>query len=185
MLNKKSPKKLLNPGIYKNKDQDKIIKKIIHSQKLHIKNQVENGASVIQIFDSWAGLLDNNKIDKYIYQPTQELVEYVKSLGVKVICFPRGINFYKEYCEIVKPDAISIDYDVDPISIAKDINIPIQGGLDPKSLLLDKKEMLKNAQKYLEVFKNHQYIFNLGHGVLPETSPENVKTLVDFVKDFK
>ena len=109
----------------------------------------------------------------------------MKSLGVEVICFPRGIKFYKEYCEIVKPDAISIDYDVDPISIAKDINIPIQGGLDPKSLLLDKKEMLKNAQKYLEVFKNHQYIFNLGHGILPETSPENVKTLVDFVKDFK
>ena len=80
---------------------------------------------------------------------------------------------------------LSIDYEVDPALIAKEINIPIQGGLDPKFLLLDKKEMLIKAKKYLEIFKNHQYIFNLGHGVLPETNPENVKILVEFVKDFK
>ena len=69
--------------------------------------------------------------------------------------------------------------------IAENINIPIQGGLDPKCLLLDKADMLKNAKKYLEIFKDHKYIFNLGHGVMPETNPDNVKILVDFVKDFK
>ena len=106
-------------------------------------------------------------------------------MGVEVICFPRGIKFYKEYCDLVKPNAISIDYEVDPIKIANDINIPIQGGLNPNFLLLDKKEMLNNASKYLEIFKHHQYIFNLGHGVLPETNPENLKILIEFVKDFK
>ena len=85
----------------------------------------------------------------------------------------------------MKPSAINIDYEVDPIKIAENINIPIQGGLDPKCLLLDKADMLKNAKKYLEIFKNHKYIFNLGHGVMPETNPDNVKILVDFVKDFK
>jgi len=185
MLNKKSPKKTLDPNIYKNSDQDKILNKIIYTQKLHIKKQVENGASIIQIFDSWAGLLETDKFDKYIYQPTKELVDFVKSLGVEAICFPRGIKSYKKYCEIIKPNAISIDYEVDPNKIAEEIDIPIQGGLDPKCLLLEKKEMLKNAKKYLEIFKNHQYIFNLGHGVIPETKPENVKTLVDFVKAFK
>ena len=185
MLNKKSPKKKLDTNIYKNSDLDKILNKIINTQKLHIKKQVENGASIIQIFDSWAGLLETNKFDKYIYQPTKELVDFVKSLGVEAICFPRGIKSYKEYCDIVKPSAISIDYEVNPNKIAEDIDIPIQGGLDPKCLLLDKKDMLKSAQKYLEIFKNHQYIFNLGHGVIPETKPENVKILVDFVKDFR
>tara|TARA_Y100001960_G_scaffold188141_1_gene197316 strand:- start:146 stop:1087 length:942 start_codon:yes stop_codon:yes gene_type:complete len=185
MLNKKSPKKKLDTNIYKNSDLDKILNKIINTQKLHIKKQVENGASIIQIFDSWAGLLETNKFDKYIYQPTKELVDFVKSLGVEAICFPRGIKSYKEYCDIVKPSAISIDYEVNPNKIAEDIDIPIQGGLDPKCLLLDKKDMLKSAQKYLEIFKNHQYIFNLGHGVIPETKPENVKMLVDFVKDFR
>tara|TARA_Y100000590_G_scaffold180371_1_gene205571 strand:+ start:2419 stop:3420 length:1002 start_codon:yes stop_codon:yes gene_type:complete len=185
MLNKKSPKNILDKDIYKYPDQEKLLKQIIHTQKIHIKKQVENGASIIQIFDSWAGLLENNKYEKYIYQPTKELVNYIKSLGVNVICFPRNIKNYKEYCETVKPNAISIDYEVDPNKIAKNINIPIQGGLDPKCLLLEKTDMLKNAKKYLEIFKNHKYIFNLGHGVMPTTNPENVKILVEFVKDFK
>ncbi len=185
MLNKKSPKHIIDPDIFNNPENDKILKKIIHTQKLHIKKQVEYGATIIQIFDSWAGLLEKNKFEKYIYTPTKELVDYVKSLGVEAICFPRGIKFYKEYCEIVKPSAISIDYEVDPNRIANEINIPIQGGMHPKCLLLDKNEMLKNTKKYLDIFKNHKYIFNLGHGVLPETNPENVKILVEFVKDYK
>ena len=57
--------------------------------------------------------------------------------------------------------------------------------MDPKYLLLDKNVMLKNAKKYLEIFKDHRYIFNLGHGVMPDTKPENLKILADFVKDFK
>ena len=57
--------------------------------------------------------------------------------------------------------------------------------MDPKCLLLEKNEMLKNAKKYLEIFKNHNYIFNLGHGMIPETNPDSVKILVDFVKEFK
>ncbi len=185
MFNQKSPKKILNQDIYNNINNNYLLEKIIHTQKLHIKKQVENGATIIQIFDSWAGLLEYKYFDRYIYNPTKELVNYVKSLDVEAICFPRGIKFYKEYCDIVKPNVISIDYEVDPTKIAKEINIPIQGGLDPKFLLLNKKEMLINAKKYLEIFKNHQYIFNLGHGVLPETNPENIKILVDFVKDFK
>ena len=68
---------------------------------------------------------------------------------------------------------------------AEKIEIPIQGGMNPNFLLLEKNEMLKNARKYLEIFKNHKYIFNLGHGVIPQTNPENVKILVDYVKEFK
>ena len=185
MLNKKSPKKNLDENIFNNPQHDDLITKIIKAQKIHIKNQVESGASLIQIFDSWAGLLDEEKKEKYIYQPTKEIVEFTKKLGVEVICFPRNIKNYKKFCEIVNPSAVSIDYDVDPIKIAESINIPIQGGMDPKCLLLDKNDMLKNAKRYLEIFKNHKYIFNLGHGVLPETKPENVKILVDYVKDFK
>ena len=102
-----------------------------------------------------------------------------------MICFPREIKNYKEFCEIVKPDVISIDYNVDPLSIIKNIKIPIQGGLDPKVLLSDKETLKKEATKYLEIFKNHPYIFNLGHGILPETNPEMVEYLVNTVKEFK
>ena len=140
---------------------------------------------IIQIFDSWAGLLAKEKLDKYIYQPTKEIVEYTKSLERRSNMFSKRYKLHKEYCDIIKPNAISIDYETNPIKIAEDINIPIQGGLDPKYLLLDKDDMIKSAKKYLEIFKNHKYIFNLGHGVMPDTNPENIKILVDFVKDYK
>ncbi len=184
MLNRQSPKKI-NKEIYNFPNESELIKKIINTQKLHIKKQVDSGATIIQIFDSWAGILEDKKKDKYIYQPTKEIVQFTKNLGVEVICFPRCINSYKEYCDIVMPNAINIDYDVNPINIAENIDITIQGGMDPKCLLLDKDEMLKNAKKYLEIFKDHKYIFNLGHGIMPETKPDNVRMLVDFVKNFK
>ena len=130
-------------------------------------------------------MLEKNDYDKYIYNPTFELVDYVKSLKVPIICFPRGIKDYKSYCEIIKPDVVSIDYDVDPYKIQKLIKIPIQGGLDPKILLTDKDNLKKEANKYLEIFKDHPYIFNLGHGVLPETNPDMVEYLVNIVKDHK
>jgi len=183
MLNKQSPRNL-NKDLYNYKNQDELIKKIIHVQKLHIKNQVESGASIIQIFDSWAGLLNKDKYEKYIYKPTQELVDYTKSLGVEVICFPRSINSYLEYCNEIKPNVISIDYEVDPLEIARNINIPIQGGLAPQTLLTDKENLKKEAKKYLDIFKDHPYIFNLGHGVLPETDPGMIDYLVKIVKDY-
>ena len=113
------------------------------------------------------------------------MVNYTKSLGVPVICFPKGIKNYKEYCEIVKPDVISIDYEVDPKLIRNQINIPVQGGLDPKVLLTDKENIKKNVLNYLNIFKDHPYIFNLGHGVLPETNPEDMSYLVEIVNNFK
>ena len=116
--------------------------------------------------------------------PTLNLVDYVKSLNIPVICFPRGIKNYKNYCDIVKPDVINIDYDIDPVSICKQIKIPVQGGLDPKILLTDKENLKKETLKYLKTFKDHPYIFNLGHGVLPETNPDMVEYLVKTVKDF-
>ena len=112
------------------------------------------------------------------------LVEYIKSLNIPVICFPRGIKDYKSYCEIVNPDAICIDYEVDPTQIRKDIKIPVQGGMDPKVLLADKDDLKKEATKYLDIFKDHPYIFNLGHGVLPETDPNMMDYLVKTVKDY-
>ena len=128
--------------------------------------------------------MDENDLPNYIYNPTLSLVNYVKSLNVPAICFPRGIKNYKNYCDIVNPDAVNIDYNVDPISISKSINIPVQGGLDPKVLLTDTSNLKKQALKYLDIFKDHPYIFNLGHGVLPGTNPEMVDYLVKIVKDY-
>ena len=185
MINQQSPKKNLKRDFFKDNFLINRILLILEKfLKVHIKNQIENGANVIQIFDSWAGLLEESDLPNYVYTPTLNLVNYVKSLKVPVICFPREIKNYKEYCEIVKPDAISIDYNIDPKDILKNIKIPVQGGLNPKILLTDKETLKKEALKYLDIFKDHPYIFNLGHGVLPETAPDMVEYLVNTVKDY-
>ena len=185
MINKHSPKKELIGDFFKDEFLiNKILLILEKFLKLHINHQIKNGATVIQIFDSWAGLLEEKDLPNYVYIPTLNLVNYVKSLNIPVICFPRGIKSYKNYCDIVKPDVVNIDYQVDPILISKDIKIPVQGGLDPKILLTDTENLKKHALKYLETFKDHPYIFNLGHGVLPETNPSMVDYLVKMVNDY-
>ena len=184
MINKISPKKKLKVDFFKDEFLiNRLLSIIDKFLKIHIKNQVEAGATIIQIFDSWAGLLEKN-IPEYIYIPTLSLVEYTKSLGVPVICFPRGIKDYKNFCDIVKPSAVNIDYDIDPKDIVKNIDIPIQGGLDPKILLQDEDTLEKETKKYLNIFKDHPYIFNLGHGIQPQTKIEMVEKLVKTVRSF-
>ena len=80
---------------------------------------------------------------------------------------------------------VSIDYNVDPKKIIKEVKIPIQGGLDPKTLLTDEETLKKETEKYLNIFKDHPYVFNLGHGILPETKIEMVENLIKIVRNFK
>ena len=185
MINKVSPKNGLSPSFFEdigliNKLLDTLDKFI----KLHIKNQVNAGATIIQIFDSWAGLIEND-LEKYLYNPTLSLVNYTKNLGVPVICFPRSISDYNKFCKIVKPSMVNIDYNINPKTLIDKIDIPIQGGLDPKVLLTNKDNLKREVTKYLQIFRDHPYVFNLGHGILPETKIEMVEELIKIVRNFK
>ena len=185
MINKVSPKNGLISNFFSDKGLINTLLKILDKFiKTHIKNQVNAGATMIQIFDSWSGLIKYD-FDKYLYNPTLSLVDYTKSLGVPVICFPRGITDYSQFCRIVKPSMVNIDYDVDPKNFIKSVDIPIQGGLHPEVLLTNKDHLKKEVNKYLEIFRDHPYVFNLGHGILPETKIEMVEELVKIVRDFK
>ena len=185
MINQESPKLGLKKNFFENKSLiDKALLIIEKFLKIHIKHQIKNGAQIIQIFDSWAGLLNEKDLQNYIYKPTLNLVEYIKSFNIPVICFPRNIKNYKNYCNIVNPSVICIDYNTDPKEISKNIEIPVQGGMDPKVLLTDKENLKKEVKKYLNIFNDHPYIFNLGHGILPETDPQMMDYLVKMVKDY-
>ena len=189
MINRQSPKKNFNfEEIIKNNTLTReLYKKLEEIICLHIKNQVDAGANIIQIFDSWAGLLPENQLKDYCYEPTKRIVEFVKKLNIPVICFPRGIGKnYEDFCSSVKPDCISIDYEVDPNWIKQKIKTPvIQGGLDPKVLLKNRGDIEIEVKKYLDIFRDQPYIFNLGHGVLPETKPETIKFVTSLVREYK
>ena len=141
-------------------------------------------ALIIQIFDSWAGLAKKEFLGEVIYDPNAELVEYVKSFNVPVICFPREIENYIEFVNEVSPSVISLDYNVNINKIVKKVKIPTQGNLDPKILLTDKENLRNHTLEILNNFKEHPHIFNLGHGVLPQTDPNMVDYLVNLVKNY-
>ena len=184
MLNRNSPKKKLKKILSDKPLLLDMIKYINGFLEQHIKRQIESGVDIIQIFDSWAGLVKEKDLEDFIYNPTKKLVKFTKSMNKPCICFPRNIINYYDYTEIVKPSVISIDYNVNPVKIAKNINIPVQGGMDPKVLLTNKKNLEKVAKYYLNTFKNHPYIFNLGHGVLPQTDPNMVDYLIKIIRKF-
>jgi len=189
MLNKESPKNNFDFNkITKDKDlTNKLLEKITEFICLHIDKQIEAGADTIQIFDSWAGLLPKKELQNYCYNPTSKIIDHLKSKKINVICFPKGIGEdYLDFCSVVKPDCVSIDYETDPKWIKEKLNgLPIQGGLDPKILLTDKENIKMNVEKYLNIFKDYPYVFNLGHGVLPETKPEIIEYVINIVRNKK
>ena len=189
MLDLKVKKKKLDQNRFHEErmNLNKIIDHLIKYLKLHIKNQIEAGADVVQIFDSWAGLLPENMINDLCYVPNLKLVEFCRNEKISNICFPKGINKnYENFNNLVKPDGINIDSNIDPIWAKKKLkNVVIQGGLDPNVLLKSEEEIMKGATKYINSFRDFPYVFNLGHGLLPETDPDKVEMLIKFYRNSK
>jgi uroporphyrinogen decarboxylase len=188
MINKGSPKKNIKfLKKLKKKEVIKIIKRLEHLIYIHCKEQILAGADIIQLFDSWAGLIEKKNLKEFCINPNKNIVNKIKKNfpNNPIICFPKGINkninnFIKE----VKPHGISIDYDINLKKLNLNNDVVFQGGMNPKFLLGNNKRMFNEVKKYLNFFKNKPYIFNLGHGILPKTKPENVKRLVEFVRSY-
>ena len=170
----------------KKSDINQIIDKLHEYLCVHIDNQIKAGADVIQIFDSWAGLIPEQDLVNYCINPNLRLVNFCKENNIPVVCFPKGIGKnYKKFNDIVKPHGINLDYTIDPIWAKQNLkNVVVQGGLDPKILLSDESQIIKNTEKYLNIFNDIPYVFNLGHGLLPETDPDKVEKLINFYRKY-
>jgi len=153
----------------------------------HIENQINAGADVVQVFDSWAGLLPVKDLPNYCYIPNLKIVEFCKNNKIPVICFPKGLKEnYQEFNNIVKPNGLSLDYDVSPVWAKQNLkNVVLQGGLNPNFLFLNDEQIKEKTTIYLKVFKDIPYVFNLGHGLLPETDPDKLKKLIKFYREYK
>ena len=170
----------------KKSDINQIIDKLHEYLCVHIDNQIKAGADVIQIFDSWAGLIPEQDLVNYCINPNLRLVDFCKENNIPVVCFPKGIGKnYKKFNDIVKPHGINLDYTIDPSWAKQNLkNVVVQGGLDPKILLSDESQIIKNTEKYLNIFNDIPYVFNLGHGLLPETDPDKVEKLIKFYREY-
>ena len=148
----------------------------------HAEMQIDCGIDAFQIFESAAEHLNDEQFNKWCIQPTKKIIESIKKIkDIPIIGFPRNTNLtcYKKYSNIDKLDCITLDYNF-PLDIINELNdkIVFQGNLDPKHLLKDSPNLSQKIEEILFAFRERPHIFNLGDGVLPETSIEKVEQML-------
>lgn len=149
--------------------------------------QVENGAEALQLFDTWAGVLDEDGFERLVIQPTREILGRVWAVHpeIQVIGFPRGASErYIGYVERTGICAVGIDTDVDPAWAAQALQsrCAVQGNLDPNLLISGGREMREAVRRILDELSGGPFVFNLGHGILPPTPIENVSEVLAMVR---
>ncbi len=153
----------------------------------YLIDQVKAGADVVQIFDTWAGVLDEDGFERWCVAPTAEIVRRLKAAvpTAKVIGFPRGAGAKLErYAKMTGVDGVSIDWSV-PLAYARERlqgRVAVQGNLDPMVLMAGGAALEQAVRRIRTGLGDGRFIFNLGHGILPETPVEHVKRLVELVR---
>ena len=155
---------------------------------LFLIEKLRAGVDVLQIFDTWAGVVPEEKRESFIQKPLFQIVELVRRAFPKtpILYFSRGLGgYYPSLLKAIPNLSFSLDETVDPLWAKKNLqeNTLVQGNLDPLLLLKGGGEMEKRTLEILEVFSGGPFIFNLGHGVLPQTPLSHVERLVELVKN--
>ncbi len=149
--------------------------------------QINAGAEALQLFDSWAGVLSESEFRRWSIVPTQTIVAKVKAAHPKIpiIGFPRGAGMmYTDYMRETGIDAVSLDTGV-PLVFAQALQArgAVQGNLDPQLLVVGGEAMRRGVREIVAALGDGPFVFNLGHGIVPETPPENVAELVRIVRE--
>ena len=173
-----------------NEEFEEIISLLTEATIEYLLMQIKSGADVIKIFDSWAGALNADMVRRYSLEPIKKIVSRVKNKfpDIPFIVFPRSVNtIYSDFSKIQLFDVLAVDQFLDRKWIADNIqpNKIIQGNLDPIFLTQKKEILLRELEKVTSAFKNHPYIFNLGHGITPDAKVENVTLVVEYIKGLK
>lgn len=154
----------------------------------YLVNQVKSGAEVLQIFDSWAGVLDEESFDSYVIYPIKRMVQRIRNVfpEVPIIGFPKGAGaLYENFAQKTGVTVLGLDWSV-PLSFAKKLQklAPVQGNLDPLRLVSGGVALEKGIENILENLGHGPLVFNLGHGITPQTPIKNVERLVKLVRNF-
>lgn len=153
----------------------------------YLSKQVEAGAEVVKIFDSWAGSLKGEAFDRYALEPAKKITQKMKQRfpGLPVIAFPREAgDKYIGFAKAVGADCLALDTSVDATWAAQHLQKDgcVQGNLDPKLMITGGDALRQEARRIVDALKNGPHIFNLGHGITPEADPENVHVLLEEIR---
>ncbi len=168
----------------------KLIDLLVQATADYLLAQVKAGAEIIQIFDTWAGSLPQAEFDKWVIAPTRKLVALLRqgAPGIPVIGFARGAGMgHGIYAKTTGVDAISVETQMAPSAMA-DLagqGIAVQGNIDPLALVAGGPCLDHAVDELLGAMKGHRHILNLGHGIVPQTSPDHVSQLIDRARKFE
>jgi uroporphyrinogen decarboxylase len=164
-----------------------IVRRIEEVTLDYISGQIDAGAEVVQLFDSWAGSLSPAQFEQWVIGPTARLVSALRERhpNTPVIGFPKGAGGkLAAYVRETEVSAVGLDETVDPFWAARELpkDVPVQGNLDPLALLAGGTALSRAAASALDAFADRPHIFNLGHGILQDTPIPHVEQLIAVVK---
>ena len=163
-----------------------LIDRLVDASADYLVEQIGSGVDAVQIFDSWAGTLPAAEFERWCVEPVARIVDAVRARvpGAKIIGFPRGAGtLLSAYTKRVAVDAIGLDWTIDP-NFARAIQSqrPVQGNLDPLALVVGGRTLDQAVDQVLDAFAAKPFIFNLGHGILPETPIAHVERMIARVR---
>ncbi|MDO6478677.1 uroporphyrinogen decarboxylase [Shimia thalassica] len=171
-----------NPALF-----DQVIDLITEGTIDYLSKQIEAGAEVVKLFDSWAGSLKGADFDKYALEPAKKIIAALKAKhpDTPIIAFPRGAGErYVGFAEATGADCVALDDGVTPEWAAKNVQKDgcVQGNLKSSHMVTGGEELVTETRKIVEAFGKGPHIFNLGHGITPDADPENVQLMIDTVR---
>lgn len=164
-----------------------LIERLTEATIAYLDAQIEAGAEVVKLFDSWAGSLTGEDFDRYALTPARDIISALKALHptVPVIAFPREAGpRYEGFAAATGADAVALDSAVDPVWAARTVQRDgcVQGNLDPKHLVTGGQGLVKATRRIIEAFSGGPHIFNLGHGITPDADPAHVDLMLATIR---
>ncbi len=171
-----------NPALF-----DALMDRITEATILYLSAQIEAGAEVVKLFDSWAGSLPADAFETYAVAPVRRIIAALKERypDIPVIAFPREAGrAYAGYARATGADCVALDNSVNADWAAREVQCDgcVQGNLDPKLMITGGQDLVDETRRIVRAFSGGPHIFNLGHGITPEADPENVHRMLEAIR---
>ncbi|MEW6671169.1 MAG: uroporphyrinogen decarboxylase [Thermodesulfobacteriota bacterium] len=164
----------------------RLLEMIADTASAYLSAKIEAGVNAVQIFDTWGGILSPDDFEAFSLRYIERTISQIRRADEPVIVFAKGVHFRLNRLAGCGADVLGLDWTMDIGEVRKMVGrqVALQGNLDPTVLYMHHENIARQAWKVLESYGPHDgHIFNLGHGILPDVSPDNLKFLVDFVKE--